>query len=118
MSKTVINSRWHQLSEEVITGMKEWRMQHPKATLAEIESALDERLAYLRARMLQDVALASASVDWSKSKQRPKCVDCGEELVSSGTRRRRLQTQGRQEITLERTYGVCPACSSGNFPPG
>jgi hypothetical protein len=34
---------WHNLSEEVISGMKEWRDQHPKATLQEIEEALDER---------------------------------------------------------------------------
>jgi len=30
---------WHSLSEEVISGMKEWRDQHPKATLQEIEKA-------------------------------------------------------------------------------
>ena len=118
MSETVLDGRWHQLSEEVITGMKEWRMQHPRATLTEIETALDERLGRVRARMLQDVALASASADWSKSEHRPKCADCGQELVSSGTRTRRLQTQSSAEVTLERTYGVCPACSSGSFPPG
>jgi hypothetical protein len=27
--------RWHELAEEVISGMKEWRLQHPKATLRE-----------------------------------------------------------------------------------
>ena len=36
---------WHELSEDVITGMKAWRLQHPRATLTEIETALDERLA-------------------------------------------------------------------------
>ncbi len=36
--------KWQKLSEEVLTGMKEWRDQHPKATLNEIEEALDERL--------------------------------------------------------------------------
>ena len=30
--------------EEVMSGMKEWRLQHPKATLTEIEITLDERL--------------------------------------------------------------------------
>ena len=28
-------ARWHQLAEEVISGMKEWRLQHPKAKLRE-----------------------------------------------------------------------------------
>ncbi len=43
---------WRELSEEVISGMKEWRDQHPKATLREIEEALDERLGKMRARRL------------------------------------------------------------------
>ena len=63
---------WRALSDEVLTGMKEWRLQHPRATLSEIEAALDERLARLRARMLEDAALASAAADWST---RPKVSD-------------------------------------------
>ena len=54
-----LDARWHALSEEVISGMKEWRIQHPKATFQEIERALDERLARMRARMLEDAALVS-----------------------------------------------------------
>jgi hypothetical protein len=30
---------------------------------------------------------------------------------------RLLQTQGDQPVTLERRYGVCPACGAGFFPP-
>ena len=51
---------WQALSEEVLTGRKEWRLAHPKATFREIEQAVEERVNRLRARMLQDVALASA----------------------------------------------------------
>lgn len=38
------------MSEELmmLTGMMDWRQQHPKATLREIEEAIDERLAKLR----------------------------------------------------------------------
>ncbi len=120
MMRKDFDGSWRELSEEVITGMKEWRLQHPKATLAEIETALDERLARLRARMLQDAALASASADWSQSlpEQRPACPNCGRGLDSGGTRKRRLQTRGRQEIELKRKYGVCPNCGVGIFFPG
>ena len=118
MSENEMDRSWQQLSEEVITGMKEWRLEHPKATFVEIERTLDERLALLRARMLEDMALASRSTQWSKSQERPVCPECGHKLVSSGTRSRQLQTQGRQQITLHRTYGVCEACGSGSFPPG
>ena len=40
------------LSDEILTGMHEWRLQHPDATLTEIEQALDQRWYQLRARML------------------------------------------------------------------
>jgi hypothetical protein len=49
-----LDARWPALSDEVMTGMKDWRVQHPKATFREIEAALDERLARLRVRMLED----------------------------------------------------------------
>jgi ribosomal protein S27AE len=120
MKRTDFDRAWRELSEEVITGMKEWRLQHPKATFAEIERALDERLARLRARMLQDAALASAAGDWTgePESERPVCPECGQGLTSQGNQMRQLQTQGRQEIVLDRKYGVCPACGAGLFPPG
>jgi YgiT-type zinc finger domain-containing protein len=120
MTPTDFDRTWLELSEEVITGMKEWRLQHPRATFAEIEAALDERLAGLRARMLQDAALATIATDWKQSppEVRPLCPTCGQQLVSGGNQERRLQTQGRQEIVLQRQYGVCPTCGGGLFPPG
>jgi hypothetical protein len=36
---------WRALSEEIMAGIEEWRLHHPKATLREIEAAVDERLA-------------------------------------------------------------------------
>src|SRR5215472_11387739 len=74
------------LSEEVLNGMKEWRLAHPKATLREIEQAVEERVNQLRARMLQDVALASAASDWTQDTeaQRPVCPECGTQLQARG----------------------------------
>src|SRR5438128_2252758 len=60
---------WRELSEGVISGMREWREQHPKTTFREIETELDERLSRLGAKMLQDTVLASSQADWS---ERPK----------------------------------------------
>ena len=28
-----LETQWRQLAEEVLVGMKEWRLQHPRATL-------------------------------------------------------------------------------------
>jgi hypothetical protein len=90
-----VEARWRKLSHEVITGTVEWRGtgtvewrgtgtvewrgQHPQATLRGIEAALDERLAHVRARMLQDTALASAATDISAlpAEEWPCCPDCG-----------------------------------------
>ena len=73
-----LDARWHQLAEDVITGMKEWRLQHPKATYREIETALDERLARVRARMLEDAALVSRAAEWDRVKISPKHREGGQ----------------------------------------
>jgi hypothetical protein len=36
------------LNDDILSGMHEWRLQHPDATLTEIEQALDERWYWLR----------------------------------------------------------------------
>ena len=114
------DQRWRELSEEVLTGMKEWRLQHPRATLTEIEAALDERLARLRARMLEDAALASVAADWDSAARAtsPMCPQCGKPLQARGSHPRHVQTHGGQSLTLQRAYGVCPVCHTGLFPPG
>ncbi len=48
--RTDFDAQWDELAAEVLSGMKEWRLQHPKATLRQIETALDERLGKMRAR--------------------------------------------------------------------
>ena len=118
--KMDFDQEWVALSREVLTGMKEWRLQHPRATLQEMEAALDERLMRMRARMLEDMALASRAANWKEEAEesKPECPHCGTSLVSRGRGKRRLQTQGGQGIELERGYGVCPKCGKGIFPPG
>ena len=115
-----MEARWRDLTEEVIAGMQQWRLQHPKATFKEIETTLDERLAKVRAQMLEDVALASAVTDVSavRPEERPSCPVCGQSLEAHGQDTRHLTTNHNQTITLTRSYAVCPACGAGLFPPG
>jgi hypothetical protein len=110
---------WEDLSAEILTGMREWRLSHPKATLREIEQALDQRWYRLRARMLHDVALQSVAADWQQTttSERPTCRVCGTALISRGKRTRQLKTHGGYKITLDRSYGLCPTCKKGLFPP-
>lgn len=110
-----IDQRWRSLCEEILSGMKEWQMQHPRATLREMEQELDKRWSYARARMLEDMAMGNATseaVDWV-------CPECGQAGQPRGGQfERRLLTRGGQEIVLERTRGECPACGAGFFPSG
>ena len=115
-----VAARWRERSEGVITGMAEWRAQHPRATLPEIEAALDERLAHVRARMLQDTALASAATDVSRlpAEERPRCPECGHTLEARGPEERTVRTTYERAVTLRRRYAPCPACGAGLCAPG
>ncbi len=121
-----VEAKWQREIDEVMTGMKEWRLQHPKASLREIEQALDEKLSGVRARMLEDIALSSRAAKLADGEQpsasadaseRPRCPKCGGPLESRGEQTRTLVTNHNQEIRLTRSYGYCPACEAGLFPP-
>jgi RNase P subunit RPR2 len=118
--KADFDTGWRELSEGVLSAMREWRFGHPRATFSEIETALDEQLDRQRAQMLEDLALASELADLSLllPEKRPLCPDCGRPLGPRGKQDRHLQTEGDQQITLTRSYGVCPTCKVGFFPPG
>jgi hypothetical protein len=120
MERQNVEQHWHQLSAEVMTGIADWRLQHPTATLRELETELDARLGRLRARMLEDLALASTATAWQAhaAASPPACPHCGSPVQAGGLHARTLQTHGGQTLTLERRYARCPVCETGLFPPG
>jgi len=111
---------WEELAEEVFIGMREWRVQHPRATFKEIETALDERLARVRARILTEAALQSAAEDLRDvpAPERPVCPDCGGALRLAGREERVLTTTYEQAVPLVRSATVRTACGRRVFPPG
>ena len=115
-----LETRWQPTSQAVLHTMQEWRHQHPKATFREMETALDEQLARLRAQMLQDLALTSPSADLPRmsAAERPTCPACGVRLEAQGTQTRTLLTEHDQPIALSRSYATCPHFGAGLFPPG
>jgi predicted RNA-binding Zn-ribbon protein involved in translation (DUF1610 family) len=120
MDRDISDPTHDPFSYEILTGMYEWRLQHPDATLTEIEQALDERWYRVRARMLEDLVLRSRAANWqaASAAEHPTCPDCGRPLVRRGQQPRTLKTHGGQDVTLTRSYGYCPACKTGHFPPG
>jgi uncharacterized protein with PIN domain len=115
-----IEAAWHREADAVLSGIKEWREQHPRATFTEIEQALDARLDGMRARLLEDLALASRAADQSAEAEgeRPRCADCGSELRPRGRHAREVVTRGDRVVRLARQYAACPRCGGGHFPPG
>jgi YgiT-type zinc finger domain-containing protein len=118
MNSAEMEKRWNGLSAEIISGIAEWRQQHPRATFREIEDEVDKRLAVLRVRMLSDAAISSTQAEWEGRSPRVVCPSCGTKLEKKGKKKRKLETRGGQEVELEREYGVCPKCGQGIFPPG
>ena len=119
MDRTQFDQRWWPLAEQLLTEMKRWRLDHPAASFTAIETALDDRLHTLRARMLEDLALATAAASFREESRetRPRCPTCQGPLESRGKQTRHLQTCGGQQLALTRSYGHCPACDAGLFPP-
>jgi ribosomal protein L34E len=69
-------------------------------------------------RMLADLALRREAAHWQTSETtRPICPECGRALIRRGRQPRQLKTHGDQPLTLTRSYGYCPNCRRGFFPP-
>lgn len=110
-------------SEDVLSGMTDWRAQHPRAPLSAIEAELDGHLARMRARLLERVAPQSTAMTWRQSASdhagaAPRWPSCKAALAPRGRHRRRLRTNGRQAVARDREYGVGPQCGPGLFPSG
>ncbi len=105
-------TQWRQVADDAFAHLTQWRREHPKATFAEIEAATDAHLAAVRARLLRDVALASAAVTTPTT-----CPACGAQMQARGTEARTLVTDHAAAVPLTRTRAVCPACGAGLFPP-
>jgi hypothetical protein len=111
---------WQQKSAEILTNITEWRRVHPKATFAEIEDEVHQRLMQLEAQVLQDAVQVSESCEWDNTSGQaaPRCPTCAIPLEARGKHQRTLQGNGGQSVQLTRTYGTCPKCGAGLFPPG
>lgn len=114
------SKKWDDLYEEASQEVLRWRRQHRKASLTEIEEAVDAELARMRAQMIQDLALASATADIPAlaPEERPRCPQCGGPLVANGRQERELTTDHEQAVVLKRSKGYCRHCQLSFFPSG
>lgn len=114
MASNEMGERWRARYEQLTGEMVEWRKAHPRATFNEIEDELDRRMNRLRAEMAEDIAeVAEVGLE-----EEPICPACGQRAQRRGKKRRRLRTQGGEEVELERHHAICPHCGEAFFPPG
>ncbi len=108
-----------EMFDAIITGMREWRASHPKATMREIEIEARERVSRLEAHLIEESALLGQANEWAGKppEERPRCVNCGEALVVRGKQKRRLQATRGREVVLERTGVNLSELPDRVFPP-
>ena len=104
---------WGRQAAQVRIDLQAWRAAHPRATLRQIEAEVDRRLAAVRARLVEAMALAGPT-----EAPPPPCPECGTPMAWDGERVRRLTTTHDEAVALPRRYARCPRCGTGLFPPG
>ncbi len=109
-----------QMSVEILTDIKEWRRANPRATYVQIEDEVHKRMMQLEARLIEGAVEESPSREWGRGSavDAAQCPKCATPLQARGKQKRTLQGNGGQSVTLNRTYGTCPKCREGLFPPG
>jgi transposase-like protein len=103
-----------EVPEELADKLHEWRQANPRATLTEIEEAVEGELAKLRNELV--TALAEAGEE--SEAEAPQCPQCGQAMVKNGRRKRRLKSKEGQTLQLERQQWRCLGCGTTLFPPG
>lgn len=111
-------SAWHELGAKVLLEMESWRAEHPRATFAEIEAAVEDRLGALRAELIQQEIAMRAQGEAAEGLEPTACEACGHPVELRGTRDRAVTVRGNRPVRLRRRYVVCPACGAGLSPPG
>lgn len=109
---------WSAETAAVLAEIGAWGRAHPRATLSEIEDAVDEQVARLRQQLVEERIQAHALADEARSPERRVCPECGGALQAHGKKPRMLTTKQGGALALDRTYWWCPRCRAGLFPPG
>ena len=103
-----------EMPDELAARLKAWRQAHPRATLTEIEEAVEAELAKIRNEWVAELAQAGEESET----ETPICPQCGEAMVKNGRRKRRLKSKEGQTLQLERQQWRCLECGTTLFPPG
>lgn len=110
---------WVEASVAVEAELTAWRAAHPRATLTQIELAVEAATARMRAHWIGLLTQQTEQAEEvAEPAAPPTCPSCGGPLRRRGRRKRRiLVAHQAQPLELEREYFWCPACGVGISPP-
>jgi hypothetical protein len=107
---------WDLAGQAVAQEVAAWRRTHPRATLTEIELAVEEAVSRLQGRLVEDLANGAGA---DLADERPTCAGCDQPMVRRGRHKREVLLARRATpLPLDREYYACPSCGTGLFPPG
>jgi hypothetical protein len=111
---------WDLAGRAVAQEVATWRRAHPRATLTEIELAVEAAVSRLQGRLVEDLANGAGA---ASAGERPACPHCGGPMVQRGRHKREVLLARRATpLPLEREYWGCRVpsgrCGAGLSPPG
>lgn len=98
---------------ELVRKLSQWHQANPRATLTEIEEAVEAELAIVRKQLVEELAQEK-----TVEQKVPDCPQCGQKMVKNGHRERQLKSKEGQTIQLKRQQWRCLNCGATLFPPG
>jgi ribosomal protein S27AE len=113
MADDPVMTQWQEVVEETLRELRGWRTDHRRATFAEIEGAVEQRLGDLRAELIGGLVRSAGD----EVEEEPRvCEQCGQQMESRGVRERVVTVRGDRPVRFQRRYRVCPACGAGFSP--
>lgn len=91
--------------------LRQWRVAHPAATLAEIEEEVDRELSTVRSELVVEMAIEQTAA------APPVCPTCQRPMHRHGVRARHLLTRDEGQLTLPLPRYRCPVCGTELSPP-
>ena len=99
--------------DKVAKRIEEWQENNPKATLTEMEMAIDEEMNQLRSEIMKRLVKERES----KEATNQVCPNCGRKMGKNGRKKRQLKTKGSEQVEFERQQMRCFGCGMTLFPP-
>lgn len=117
MSQTNLNQEREEYlaaAAKMYDELRQWREQHPEASIDEIAGQVTPRRRELMGELLKQLARQAGDGEVIEGLA---CPDCGEAMIYKGTPKRGVaHLEG--DMGLERAYYYCAQCETGLFPPG